>query len=783
MPRLKQLLLLLAALSLLMPGGLSGAEIDRASINQNIRALFGRDTLSRQGAAETPQTMYKSGTPIALFAKLFPEYLTQENRFILRRPVDSSDTDFYGTGIIILTYDTPGGHIRLHYTEDNTQGDAVSGSDGNPATIPQFVVDAGNALEHSYSHMRGLGYPDLPGDGGRGGNSRLDVYLVRLPGSYGYTSFEQTPADAYIVFDSTFAGKPSNLDPAGRQMGDIKVTAAHELFHAFHFQMSTDISNNGWWMESSSTWMEDEIYPEVKDYLNYTGARYDDANDNGKWDLGETYYTIFGNSAGTAGRVDRWFDKPETSLDTYNGSYEYGNIILVKFLSESRGRDIVRNIWSRTGNNSPAIRAISEQLSALNSSLAAELKNFRQKVLLREFTDKEHYPPAKQEASFSTLPQTVTGSLNHLAARYYDFKPEAAAKPLTFRFTGMNAGALSALLLLKKNDGSYDRIDIPLDGAVVVRTVSDFGTSGSYRRATLIIMNNDPASDNQPISLEVTNETPAPPPSGDSSGGGGGGCFIATAAYGSPLAPEVDTLRRFRDEHLLTNPAGRAFVSLYYRLSPGAADFIGRHEGLRTAARIALYPVVYGVRHPYAMSGILFIISAPAFGTIIARRKKRLDTRTNRHMSGGRMSDHHKRNAGFTLLEIIVVVFILSLLAAIVAPKIIGRTDDAKIDAAKVQIRNIETALKLFKMDSGFYPDTQQGLESLTVKPETGRVPAKYREGGYLEQKKIPLDPWGNAYIYVSPGIHGDYDLISLGADGKEGGSGKDADITSWDMQ
>ncbi|MGC2063579.1 MAG: type II secretion system major pseudopilin GspG [Thermodesulfovibrionales bacterium] len=147
------------------------------------------------------------------------------------------------------------------------------------------------------------------------------------------------------------------------------------------------------------------------------------------------------------------------------------------------------------------------------------------------------------------------------------------------------------------------------------------------------------------------------------------------------------------------------------------------------------------------------------------------------------MLDSKNKDAGFTLLEIIVVVFILSLLAAIVAPKIIGRTDDAKIDAAKVQIRNLETALKLFKMDSGFYPDTQQGLESLTSKPETGRVPAKYREGGYLEQKKIPLDPWGNPYIYVSPGIHGDFDLISLGSDGKEGGSGKDADITNWDMQ
>jgi general secretion pathway protein G len=138
---------------------------------------------------------------------------------------------------------------------------------------------------------------------------------------------------------------------------------------------------------------------------------------------------------------------------------------------------------------------------------------------------------------------------------------------------------------------------------------------------------------------------------------------------------------------------------------------------------------------------------------------------------------------GFTLLEMIVAVFILSLLVAVVAPKIIGRTDDAKIADAKVQIRNFETGLKLFKLDNGFYPDTQQGLEALITKPATGRIPAKYREGGYLEQRKIPLDPWGNPYFYVSPGLHGDYDIMSYGADGKEGGDGKDADIASWDMQ
>ena len=147
------------------------------------------------------------------------------------------------------------------------------------------------------------------------------------------------------------------------------------------------------------------------------------------------------------------------------------------------------------------------------------------------------------------------------------------------------------------------------------------------------------------------------------------------------------------------------------------------------------------------------------------------------------MKTAHSRQKGFTLLEIIVVVFILSILVALVAPRIIGRTDDARITDTKLQIKNFEMALKLYKLDSGFYPDTQQGLDALIEKPTTGKIPQKYRDGGYLEQKKIPADPWGNPYIYVSPGLHGDFDIVSYGADGKEGGDGKDGDIKSWDMQ
>ena len=140
-------------------------------------------------------------------------------------------------------------------------------------------------------------------------------------------------------------------------------------------------------------------------------------------------------------------------------------------------------------------------------------------------------------------------------------------------------------------------------------------------------------------------------------------------------------------------------------------------------------------------------------------------------------------NRGFTLIEIMVVIVILALLAALVAPKLIGRSDDAKIADAKVQIRNIETGLKLYKLDSGVYPTTEQGLQALVEKPTVGQIPNNWRTGGYLESKTIPKDPWKTDYVYLSPGEHGDFDLCSYGADGVKGGEGNNTDICSWDMK
>jgi len=141
-----------------------------------------------------------------------------------------------------------------------------------------------------------------------------------------------------------------------------------------------------------------------------------------------------------------------------------------------------------------------------------------------------------------------------------------------------------------------------------------------------------------------------------------------------------------------------------------------------------------------------------------------------------------QNNCGFTLLEIMIVVAIIALLAALVGPRLIGQSDKAKVDTTKVQIRNLENSLKFYKLHNGVYPSTEQGLQALVEKPTTGVIPKNYQAEGYLESKKVPKDAWGYDFVYISPGEHGDYDLYSFGADGVRGGEGTNADIESWNL-
>jgi len=142
-----------------------------------------------------------------------------------------------------------------------------------------------------------------------------------------------------------------------------------------------------------------------------------------------------------------------------------------------------------------------------------------------------------------------------------------------------------------------------------------------------------------------------------------------------------------------------------------------------------------------------------------------------------------KTTHGFTLIELMVVIVILGILVSFIAPRLMGRPDEAKQVKARIQMESLETAIKLYKLDSGIYPTTEQGLQALVEQPQTGTLPKKWRKGGYLEKGKVPKDPWGNEFIYLSPGAHGDYDIIAYGADGVPGGEEFDKDINSWETE
>ena len=136
----------------------------------------------------------------------------------------------------------------------------------------------------------------------------------------------------------------------------------------------------------------------------------------------------------------------------------------------------------------------------------------------------------------------------------------------------------------------------------------------------------------------------------------------------------------------------------------------------------------------------------------------------------------YRRVRGFTLIELMVVLLIIGVLASLIVPNVLNRADDAKVTAARTDVANLMQALKLYKLDNQRYPSAQQGLQALVSKPSTDPVPSNWK--GYLDQ--LPNDPWGQAYVYLNPGIKGEVDVMSYGADGQSGGEGNNADIGSW---
>jgi general secretion pathway protein G len=137
-----------------------------------------------------------------------------------------------------------------------------------------------------------------------------------------------------------------------------------------------------------------------------------------------------------------------------------------------------------------------------------------------------------------------------------------------------------------------------------------------------------------------------------------------------------------------------------------------------------------------------------------------------------------RNNGGFSLVEILVVLVIMGLLISVVAPTVLNRADEARIQKAQADFKAIETALKIYRLDNFVYPTTEQGLEALVEVSSLDPEPRNFKEGGYLEE--LPIDPWGQPYLYLSPGEHKNVDIYSLGADGLSGGDGQNADVGNW---
>lgn len=141
---------------------------------------------------------------------------------------------------------------------------------------------------------------------------------------------------------------------------------------------------------------------------------------------------------------------------------------------------------------------------------------------------------------------------------------------------------------------------------------------------------------------------------------------------------------------------------------------------------------------------------------------------------------NRRSSKGFTLIEILVVVLILGILGAFVIPQFMDQPDKARVVAAKSDIQSIVSALKMYKLDNGAYPSTEQGLQALVKKPESGEIPRNWKSNGYLE--RLQKDPWKNDYQYLNPGLHGEIDVFSYGADSQPGGDGVNADIGTWNI-
>jgi hypothetical protein len=522
-----------------------------------------------------------------------------------------------------LTLLSNSGRFLIHYTTSST--DAVP-SLAWVQTVAQTFDDVATA----YLARNWRLAPTVNG-------APYDVYLRNLAplGLYGQTTAPPnanfaipSPGFAnafasYMEIDNDFT-ESIFTNPRGggvfTPLQSLQVTAAHEYHHAIQFGYNFYFDK--WYAESTSTWMEDELYDSVNQNYNY---------------------------------ISSWFTQSRLSLDIPPGTSTgggYGRWIFNRYLAEKHVNlsdptiTVVKNVWEKlagiaptNGQDIPMAPVLDSVLSAspYSSSLGVDLFGFAKRVYMRDWSshtaDIIRIPAYSPVASYSFYPvnpasfPTPTVTLPHYSFAYYKFTPAVSTPNLTI-FLSKTSGIQAAVF--KKAGGIISEVTADAGGNSY--TVSGFNIlNQATDEVTLLLANNTSVdghnanfstNDTNPTVTEPTGGTVYVPPvnSSSSSSSGGGGCFIATAAYGSYLHPQVQLLRNFRDNYLLTNAPGRAFVALYYRCSPPLADFIARHPFLRGVTRLALTPVVIAVAHPLIAVFSLFLL----FGALLLSLLRRI---------------------------------------------------------------------------------------------------------------------------------------------------------------